>query len=142
MDDETILLLVKEKKFEEAISKYIDKKKFVEAEKFCSSYKSEGLLTKLLEKYFYVRRSVPIHETPRCQEEHKVVIFRSICCLMLLKTLFLFIFKAKIQTCVQKKFCIVEYWNLFNPNFSCKAGISRRDMIIENVTINPCHAIF
>ena len=45
MDDETILLLVKEKKFEEAISKYIDKKKFEEAEKFCSSYKSEGLLT-------------------------------------------------------------------------------------------------
>ena len=52
MDDETILLLVKEKNFEKAISKYISKGKFMEAEKFCSTHKNEGLLTKLLEKYF------------------------------------------------------------------------------------------
>jgi hypothetical protein len=52
MDDETILLLVKEKNFDKAILKYISQRKFTEAEKFCSTHRSEGLLTKLLEKYF------------------------------------------------------------------------------------------
>ena len=52
MDDETILLLVKEKNFDKAITKYINQGKFLEAEKFCSTHKNEGLLTKLLEKYF------------------------------------------------------------------------------------------
>ena len=46
------MLLVKEKNFDLAISKYIEKGKFQEAEQFCSSHKEEGLLTELLEKYF------------------------------------------------------------------------------------------
>lgn len=52
MVEETILLLVKEKNFDEAISKYIDQEKFKEAEAFCASHQQEGLLSKLLEKYF------------------------------------------------------------------------------------------
>ena len=52
MDDETILLLVKEKNFDKAILMYISQRKFTEAEKFCGTHKNEGLLTKLLEKYF------------------------------------------------------------------------------------------
>ena len=52
MDKEQILLLVKEKNFDKAISKYIDVRNFADAEQFCSAHKKEGLLTKLLEKYF------------------------------------------------------------------------------------------
>ena len=53
MDKETILLLVKEKNFDLAIEKYLEKEEFEEAEKFCASHsQQEGLLTKLLEKYF------------------------------------------------------------------------------------------
>jgi len=52
MDKELILLLVKEKKFDEAIEKYLLKDKFAEAEEFCATHPQDGLLTKLLEKYF------------------------------------------------------------------------------------------
>ena len=52
MDKEQILLLVKEKNFDQAISKYIDQGKFHDAEQFCTQHKEEGLLTELLEKYF------------------------------------------------------------------------------------------
>ena len=36
MDKEQILLLVKEKNFDQAISKYIDQGKFHDAEQFCT----------------------------------------------------------------------------------------------------------
>ena len=53
MDKERILLLVKEKKFTKAIEMFISKNKFTEAEEFCASHShQDGLLTKLLEKYF------------------------------------------------------------------------------------------
>ena len=53
MDKELILLLVKEKKFDAAIEKYLQNDKFAEAEEFCASHsQQDGLLTKLLEKYF------------------------------------------------------------------------------------------
>ena len=53
MDKELILLLVKEKKFDLAIEKYIQRDQFTEAEEFCASHShQDGLLTKLLEKYF------------------------------------------------------------------------------------------
>ena len=53
MDKELILLLVKEKKFDEAIERYLQNDKFAEAEEFCASHsQQDGLLTKLLEKYF------------------------------------------------------------------------------------------
>ena len=45
-------MLVKEKNFDQAMSKYIDQGKFQDAEQFCASHKEEGLLTELLEKYF------------------------------------------------------------------------------------------
>jgi len=53
MKEEYILLLVREKRFDEAISKYIDDNKFEEAQEFCArnAHKND-LLTKLLEKYF------------------------------------------------------------------------------------------
>ena len=38
MDKELILLLVKEKKFDIAIEKYLQNDKFAEAEEFCSSH--------------------------------------------------------------------------------------------------------
>lgn len=46
------MLLVKEKNFDLAISKYIEKGKFQEAEQFCAAHTEAGLLTELLEKYF------------------------------------------------------------------------------------------
>lgn len=46
------MLLVKEKKYEQAISKHIDMGKFDKAEDFCMKNKSAGLLTILLEQYF------------------------------------------------------------------------------------------
>ena len=53
MDKELILLLVKEKKFDEAIERYLKNDKFADAEEFCASHsQQDGLLTKLLEKYF------------------------------------------------------------------------------------------
>ena len=53
LDKETILLLVKEKKYEEAIEKFLKEEKFKEAEQFCSSHsQQDGLLTQLLENYF------------------------------------------------------------------------------------------
>lgn len=53
LDQETILLLVKEKKFDEAIERYLEKEEFTKAEEFCSSHsQQDGLLTKLLENYF------------------------------------------------------------------------------------------
>ena len=38
MDKELILLLVKEKKFDSAIEKYLQNDKFAEAEEFCASH--------------------------------------------------------------------------------------------------------
>ena len=53
MKEQYILLLVREKRFDEAIAKYIDDSKFDEAEEFCATHaQKDGLLTKLLEKYF------------------------------------------------------------------------------------------
>ena len=53
MREELILLLVKEKRYDEAISKYLEKGEFEKAEEFCAKHSSkDGLLTKLLEKYF------------------------------------------------------------------------------------------
>ena len=52
MDEEAILLLVKEKKYELAILKHIEMGKFDKAEDFCMKNKSVGLLTILLEQYF------------------------------------------------------------------------------------------
>ena len=53
LDKEIILLLVKEKKYDLAIEKYLSNNKFSEAEEFCASHsKQVGLLSKLLEKYF------------------------------------------------------------------------------------------
>ena len=54
MDEEIILLLVKEKNFDLAIEKYISQGKFGDAEKFCTmhAHRQKGLLTKLLEKYY------------------------------------------------------------------------------------------
>lgn len=53
MDKEAILLLVREKKYEQAIEKYLKDDKFKEAEEFCASQsQQDGLLTQLLKKYF------------------------------------------------------------------------------------------
>ena len=53
MDKEAILLLVREKKYEQAIEKYLKDDKFKEAEEFCASHsQQDGLLTQLLKKYF------------------------------------------------------------------------------------------
>lgn len=52
MDEEAILLLVKEKKYEQAIAKHLEMGKFDKAEDFCNKNKSAGLLTILLEQYF------------------------------------------------------------------------------------------
>jgi len=52
MTEEVILLLVKEKRYDEAIRKYVEQKKFAQAEEFCDAHKSLGLLTTLLTIYF------------------------------------------------------------------------------------------
>ena len=53
MDKELILLLVKEKKYDAAIERYLQNEQFAQAEEFCASHsQQDGLLTKLLEKYF------------------------------------------------------------------------------------------
>ena len=53
MSEELILLLVKEKRYDEAIERYLAKGDFGKAEEFCASYaQKDGLLTKLLQKYF------------------------------------------------------------------------------------------
>lgn len=52
MFEELILLLLKEKKYDEAIKKYVDKEKFQDAEDFCIQHKNLGLLTTLLTIYF------------------------------------------------------------------------------------------
>ena len=52
LDKEYILILVKQNKYDEAISMYIQKEQFAEAEKFCQQHEQKkDLLTKLLEKY-------------------------------------------------------------------------------------------
>ena len=53
MDKELILLLVKQKEYDAAIELYLEKGDFAQAEEFCASHsQQDGLLTKLLEKYF------------------------------------------------------------------------------------------
>jgi len=54
MKEETILLLVQEKKYEQAIEMYVNEKEFEEAENFCSkkSKSDVGLMTTLLKIYF------------------------------------------------------------------------------------------
>ena len=53
MDNELILLLVRGGKPEAAIERYLQDGRFAQAEEFCATHsQQDGLLTKLLEKYF------------------------------------------------------------------------------------------
>lgn len=53
MERELVLLYVKEKKYDEAIDKYLQKGEYVKAEEFCQQHSSQdGLMTTLLGKYF------------------------------------------------------------------------------------------
>lgn len=52
MTDEFIQLLVKEKKYKEAISLHVEKGHFDKVEEFCKNHQEPGLLTELLSIYF------------------------------------------------------------------------------------------
>ena len=52
MSKEEIILLVKEKRYEEAIKIYVDKQQYQEAEEFCKERPGLGLMTTLLKIFF------------------------------------------------------------------------------------------
>ena len=51
MGEEEIILLVKEKKFEQAIEIFVNSEKYLEAELFCSKNQELGLMNNLLKIY-------------------------------------------------------------------------------------------